>query len=114
VVLDGLQHGVHFGFAEPIKYATCESARLSVDQVIVAVVAVTFVAATLKMGGAVAACPLPANAVIAEAKLRITMHRMFAEMHFDLSIKAPIGDIYTNLFGLLRQSNCIEGLPATK
>jgi hypothetical protein len=85
-----------------------------VDQVIVAVVAVTCVAATLKTGGAVAACPLPANAVIAEAKLKITMYRMTAQMHFELSIKAPVGDIYTNLFGLLRQSNCIEGLRVSK
>jgi len=28
---------------------------------------------------------------------------MTAEMHFELSIKAPVGDIYTNLFELLRQ-----------
>jgi hypothetical protein len=39
--------------------------------VIVVVVAVTFVAATLKIGGVFAGCPL---AVMAEAKLRIAMH----------------------------------------
>ena len=42
-----------------------------VDQVIVAVVAVTPVAATLKIRGGLAGCPLT---VMAEAKLRIAMH----------------------------------------
>jgi hypothetical protein len=68
--------------------------------VIVAVVAVTFVAATLKIGGVVAGCPL---ALRTEAKLRIAMHCMSAQKHFELSIKAPVGDIYTSLVNLMRQ-----------
>ena len=49
VTLVGLQHFDQVGFAVPMKYATCVSAGWLVVQVIVTVLAVTFVASTFEM-----------------------------------------------------------------